>query len=130
MLSDMFTRIAFRRRRSSDDDSKGNAILMIIGLIFLIISPIVSKLIQLAVSRRREYLADATAISFTRNPDGLISALRKISSDDSDLDVASDSNAHMYIITPFKNKKKASDTSLFSTHPGINDRITALENLK
>lgn len=130
MLSDMFTRIAFRRRRSSNDDSKGNAILMIIGLIFLIISPIVSKLIQLAVSRRREYLADATAISFTRNPDGLISALRKISSDDSDLDVASDSNAHMYIITPFKNKKKASDTSLFSTHPGINDRITALENLK
>lgn len=130
MLSDMFTRIAFRSRRSSDDDSKGNAILMIIGLIFLIISPIVSKLIQLAVSRRREYLADATAISFTRNPDGLISALRKISSDDSELDVASDSNAHMYIITPFKNKKKASDTSLFSTHPGINDRITALENLK
>lgn len=130
MLSDMFTRIAFRRRRSSDDDSKGNAVLMIIGLIFLIISPIVSKLIQLAVSRRREYLADATAISFTRNPDGLISALRKISSDDSELNVASDSNAHMYIITPFKNKKKASDTSLFSTHPGINDRITALENLK
>ena len=129
MLSDMFTRIAFRsRRRSDDDDSSGNAILMIIGLIFLIISPIVSKLIQLAVSRRREYLADATAISFTRNPDGLISALRKISSDDSDMSVASDSNAHMYIVTPFKNKRKSS-SSIFSTHPGIEERIEALKNL-
>ena len=129
MLSDMFTRIAFRsRRRSDDDDSSGNAILMIIGLIFLIISPIVSKLIQLAVSRRREYLADATAISFTRNPDGLISALRKISSDDSDMNVASDSNAHMYIVTPFKNKRKSS-SSIFSTHPGIEERIEALKNL-
>ena len=129
MLSDMFTRIAFRsRRRSDDDSSSGNAILMIIGLIFLIISPIVSKLIQLAVSRRREYLADATAISFTRNPDGLISALRKISSDDSDMNVASDSNAHMYIVTPFKNKRKSS-SSIFSTHPGIEERIEALKNL-
>ncbi len=130
MLSDMFTRIAFRsRRRSSDDDSSGNAILMIIGLIFLIISPIVSKLIQLAVSRRREYLADATAVSFTRNPDGLISALIKISSDDSDMDSASNSNAHMYIVTPFKNKRKASKSSVFSTHPGIEERIEALKNL-
>lgn len=130
MLSDMFTRIAFRARRSNDDDdNRGNAILMIIGLIFLIISPIVSKLIQLAVSRRREYLADATAISFTRNPDGLISALRKISSDDSEMKVASDSNAHMYIVTPFKNKRKTTKSNLFSTHPGIEERIEALKNL-
>ena len=130
MLSDMFTRIAFRSRRSNDDDNKGNGILMIIGLIFLIISPIVSKLIQLAVSRRREYLADATAVSFTRNPDGLISALRKISSDDEELEVASNSNAHMYIVTPLKNKRKANASNLFSTHPGIEERIEALENLR
>ncbi len=130
MLSDMFSRIAFRaRRRSNDDDSRGNAILMIIGLIFLIISPIVSKLIQLAVSRRREYLADATAISFTRNPDGLISALKKISTDDSEMDVASDSNAHMYIVTPFKNKRKTNKSNIFSTHPGIEERIEAIKNL-
>ncbi|MBQ7410151.1 MAG: M48 family metallopeptidase [Clostridia bacterium] len=130
MLSDMFTRIAFRAHRSNDDDdNRGNAILMIIGLIFLIISPIVSKLIQLAVSRRREYLADATAISFTRNPDGLISALRKISSDDSEMKVASDSNAHMYIVTPFKDKRKVDKSSIFSTHPGIEERIEALKNL-
>ena len=130
MLSDMFTRIAFRAHRSDDDDNRsGNAILMLIGLVFLIISPIVSKLIQLAVSRRREYLADATAISFTRNPDGLISALRKISSDDSEMRVASDSNAHMYIVTPFKNKRKTTKSNLFSTHPGIEERIEALQNL-
>ena len=82
MLSDMFMRVSFRSRRSDNDNNSGNAILMIIGLIFLIISPIISKLIQLAVSRRREFLADATEISFTRNPVGLISALVKISSDD------------------------------------------------
>lgn len=129
MLADMCTRVSFRRR-SNDNESSGNAILMIIGLIFLIISPIVSQPIQLAVSRRREYLADATAVSFTRNPDGLISALRKISSDEEELDVASKSNAHMYIVTPFKDKRKSSRSNIFSTHPGTAERIQALENLK
>ena len=128
MLSDMFMRVSFRSRISDDDNNSGNAILMIIGLIFLIISPIISKLIQLAVSRRREFLADATAISFTRNPDGLISALVKISSDDEELDVASNSNAHMYIVTPFKEKRNKS--SLFSTHPSVEERVEALRNLK
>ena len=128
MLSYMFMRVSFRSRRSDDDNNSGNAILMIIGLIFLIISPIISKLIQLAVSRRREFLADATAISFTRNPDGLISALVKISSDDEELDVASNSNAHMYIVTPFKEKRNKS--SLFSTHPSVEERVEALRNLK
>ena len=77
MLSDIFTRRIFYGSHRDDDRDNGNALLMIIGLVFLIISPIVSQLIQLAVSRRREYLADATAVSFTRNPDGLISALQK-----------------------------------------------------
>ena len=131
MLSDMFLRVFWMPRRSNDNDrGNANAILLILGLVFLIISPIVSQLIQLAVSRRREYLADATAVSFTRNPDGLISALRKISSDDSELDVASNSNAHMYIVTPFKNKRKTSKSNLFSTHPAIEERIEALENLR
>lgn len=130
MLSDTFLRITYRSRRRNDDNDKGNAILMLIGFVCLIISPIVSQLIQLAVSRRREYLADATAVSFTRNPDGLISALRKISSDDEELDVASNSNAHMYIVTPFKNKRKTNKSNLFSTHPGIEERIEALEKLR
>lgn len=131
MLSDIFTRMSFRTRRKNDSDNGTvNLILMVIGAIFLIISPIVSQLIQLAVSRRREYLADATAVSFTRNPDGLISALKKLGSDDTELDVASKSNAHMYIVTPFKNKKKSDKSNLFSTHPGIQERIEALRNLQ
>ena len=128
MLSDWFLRITFRRRRNDDDNA--NPIIMIIGLICLIVSPIVSKLIQLAVSRRREYLADATAVSFTRNPDGLISALRKISADDTTMETASEGSAHMFIVTPFKNKRKANKSSLFSTHPGIEERIQAIEDLK
>ena len=119
MLSDMFLRVTFR-----------SAVLMIIGLIFLIISPLVSQLIQLAVSRRREYLADATAISFTRNPDGLISALLKISGDSAELENASNSSAHMFIVTPLKNKRKTDRSSLFSTHPAIEERVEALRNLK
>lgn len=126
MLSDMFTRSFIYRRRDNDSEGKGNAILMIIGLICLILSPIFAKLLQLAVSRRREYLADSTAIQFTRNPDGLISALEKISSDPNELSTASNATAHMYISEPFK--KKAS--SWLSTHPPIEDRIEALKNLK
>ena len=131
MLSDILFRSRIRTNRDDDRDNKSSieAILLIIGLIFLILSPIISKLIQLAVSRRREYLADATAVSFTRNPDGLISALQKISSDDSKLEVASESNAFMYIESPFKNKRKEV-SSLFSTHPSVSERVAALENLK
>lgn len=131
MLSDIFTRTMFHSsKRDRDEDNKGNGILMIIGLVFLILSPIISNLIQLAVSRRREYLADATAIGFTRNPDGLISALKKISADDSKLDVASQSNAYMYIANPFPQKRVKEMSSLFSTHPSVEERVAALENLR
>lgn len=131
MLSDILFRSRFRGKRNNDNDSHSSfeVVLMIVGLIFLILSPIISNLIQLAVSRRREYLADATAVSFTRNPDGLISALKKISEDDSELDVASQSNAFMYIENPFKKKRKEA-SSLFSTHPSVAERVAALENLK
>ena len=131
MLSDILFRSRFRGRRNDDNDSHNSLeiILMLVGLILLILSPIISNLIQLAVSRRREYLADATAVSFTRNPDGLISALKKISEDDSELDVASQSNAFMYIENPFKKKRKEA-SSLFSTHPSVAERVTALENLR
>ena len=126
MLSDMFARTFLYRRNDRDSDNKGNGIIMLIGLICLIISPIFAKLLQLAVSRRREYLADATAVQYTRNPDGLISALIKISSDPNELTNASNSTAHMYISNPFRDKK----TNLFSTHPSIDDRIEALKNIK
>lgn len=126
MLSDMFTRSFIYHDRDRDSDNNGNALLMLLGLICLIISPLFAQLLQLAVSRRREYLADATAVQFTRNPDGLISALVKISSDPNELQNASKSTAHMYISNPFRNKK----TNLFSTHPAIEDRIEALKNIK
>lgn len=131
MLSDIFTRTMLHSSKSDrDDDNKGNGILMLIGFVFLILSPIISNLIQLAVSRRREYLADATAVGFTRNPDGLISALKKISADDSKLDVASQSNAYMYIANPFPKKRVKQASSLLSTHPSVEERVAALENLR
>ena len=102
-------------------------LLIILGLIALILSPIASRLIQLAVSRRREYLADATSVQMTRNPDAMISALEKISSDDSEMYQASQSSAHMFISNPFKGKKL---TTLLQTHPAIEDRIEAIEKLR
>ena len=83
---------------------------------------------QLAISRKREFLAYATAIQFTRNPDGLISALQKISGDPNQLNIANKATENMYIVNPFRNKKKASN--LWSTHPSIEDRVEALRNLK
>ncbi len=131
MISDIFMRSMFYSSKGNkDNDSKGNGILLLVGLIFLILSPIISNLIQLAVSRRREYLADSTAIQFTRNPDGLISALKKISEDDSKLDVASNSNSYMYIENPFPKKRRKKASNLLSTHPSVEDRIRALENLR
>ena len=129
MLSDWFTRITFwGGTRDRDDDNKGNGILMLIGLIFLILAPIFGKLMQLAISRKREFLADSTAIEFTRNPDGLISALQKISGDPNELKVANNATENMYIANPFRGKKSSS--SLWSTHPSIEDRVEALRNIK
>ncbi len=135
MLSDMFSRALFWGGFDNDRDSnsKGNAILMILGLIFLILSPIFGSLMQLALSRKREFLADSTAVELTRNPDGLISALQKLDADDNQLATANSATANMYIVNPFKKntkegKKKSS--SLWSTHPSIDDRIEALRNLK
>ena len=131
ILSDWFTRISFyggRRGRDRDNDNNGNAIIMLIGLIFLILAPIFGQLMQLAISRKREFLADATAIEFTRNPDGLISALEKISADPNELKVVNKATENMYIANPFRNKKKSSD--LWSTHPSTEARIEALKNLK
>ena len=88
---------------------------------------------QLALSRRREFLADASAVELTRNPDGLISALQKLDSDPNELKSANNATAYMYIVSPFKANAtdgKKRKTSLFSTHPSIDDRIEAIRNLK
>lgn len=135
MLADMFSRVLFwgGLDRDNDSDSKANGILMIIGLIFLILSPIFGSLMQLALSRKREFLADATAVEFTRNPDGLISALEKLENDPNQLKTANSATANMYIVNPFKKdtkEGKKKTTSIWSTHPSTQDRIEALRNLK
>lgn len=133
MISDTFSRILFwGGTKDRDSDSKANGVLMLIGLVFLILSPIFGTLMQLALSRKREYLADSTAIEFTRNPDGLISALQKLDADTNELRTANSATANMYIVNPFKKngergKKKTS--SLWSTHPSTEDRIANLRNL-
>lgn len=133
MLSDMFTRICFYgRRRNDDDDNKGSSILMLVGLIFLILGPIFGKIMQMAISRRREFLADATAVEITRNPQGLISALKKLDSDSNELRFANNATAHMYIVNPFKDSpdKKKRKAGLLDTHPSIDERIEALANIQ
>ena len=134
MLSDLFSRALFwGGLNDRDSDSKANGILMIIGLIFLILSPIFGSLMQLALSRKREFLADSTAVEFTRNPDGLISALEKLENDPNQLETANSATANMYIVNPFKkdakNGKKRT-TNIWSTHPSTADRIEALRNLR
>ena len=134
MLSDLFSRALFwGGMKDRDSDSKANGILMLVGLVFLILAPIFGSLMQLALSRKREFLADSTAVEFTRNPDGLISALEKLENDPNQLKTANNATANMYIINPFKknakNGKKRS-TNIWSTHPSTADRIEALRNLK
>ena len=132
MISDLFVRSMFwGGGRNDDDDNKGNAILMVIGLILLILSPILGKIMQMALSRNREYLADATAAEITRNPQGLISALRKLDSDPNELKTANKATANLFIVTPFREKKNGKKKAgLFDTHPSIDDRIEALQNIQ
>ena len=134
MISDMVSRALFWGIGDDrdNDDNGGNAIIMLIGLIFLILSPIFGTLMQLALSRKREFLADATAVELTRNPQGLISALQKLEDDENQLQTANSATANMYIVNPFKKntregRKKSS--SLWSTHPSTEDRIEALRNI-
>lgn len=135
MLSDTVSRLLFWSSfdNDRDNDNKANGFLMIIGLVCLILSPIFGSLMQLALSRKREFLADSTAIEFTRNPDGLISALQKLENDPNQLETANSATANMYIVNPFKKNTaegRRKSSSLWSTHPSTEDRIEALRNLK
>ncbi|TSC56443.1 MAG: hypothetical protein G01um101418_350 [Parcubacteria group bacterium Gr01-1014_18] len=125
ILSDFFTHRLFWSSR--DDRENMNPFFMIAGIILAILSPIIAMLIQLAISRKREFLADASAALLTRYPDGLASALRKISGSDIPLETANSSTAHLFISNPFG--KKFSISSLFSTHPPIEERIKELEKM-
>lgn len=127
LLSNIFLRSMHHGR-----SSRGNAqaIFLLIGLFFAVLSPLVATLIQLAVSRKREYLADASAALITRYPDGLANALEKIAADSKPLNTASNATAHLFISSPFKNKdRKAFLASLFNTHPPIEERIKILRSM-
>ena len=118
------------RRRSRDDRGSGGAgaILIVVGLVLAVMAPFFATIIQLAISRKREFLADASGAMLTRYPAGLASALRKISADTEPLEAANKATAHLYIVNPLKDIKGAVN-KLFSTHPPIEERIAALEKM-
>lgn len=130
MLSDWITRYMFFGRRSSRDrkSGSGGAILLVIAIVLAVIAPILAKLIQMAVSRKRELMADARAAEYTRNPEGLASALEKIAGSSIKLETATRATAHMFISNPFKDFSKKS-SALFSTHPPIESRIRLLRSM-
>lgn len=129
LLSDFFLRSLWFGGR--DRENKGGTIFMILALAAAILAPIIAMLIQLAVSRRRELLADASAVILTRYPEGLASALQKISSDKEILEVANRGTAHLYIINPLKGDQAVGwFAGLFNTHPPIPVRIKALREME
>lgn len=127
LVSDVFLRSMFYGRRSNNR-GKGGGVLIIIGLILAILSPIIAKLMHLAISREREYLADASAALMTRYPEGLVKALQKISADHEPLEVANKATAHLYIENPLRNEKGMKWLNkLFSTHPPMEERLRRLK---
>jgi len=128
LVSDMFLRASlFGGGRSNSDDSKGNAVLMIISVALIVLAPIVATLLQLAISRKREFLADASGALLTRYPEGLANALRKIGGYAAPMRRANNATAHLYISNPFGPRAAASSIAkLFMTHPPMEERIRAL----
>lgn len=112
-----------------DRDRKGGGVLAIVGIVLLILSPIIAQLIQLAISRKREFLADATGALLTRYPEGLASALQKINSAGIPMQSANDATAHLYISNPFGAKVRTGLHKLFMTHPPVEDRVKALTGM-
>jgi len=117
-----------RRRSNRSGGGAAGGILILVGLALAVLSPFIATIIQLAVSRKREFLADASGAMLTRYPAGLASALRKIAADKEPLEAANKATAHLYIVNPLKDIKGAVNR-LFSTHPPIEERIAALEKM-
>ncbi|MBI3397241.1 M48 family metallopeptidase [Candidatus Woesebacteria bacterium] len=131
LLGDWFLRMSWFGGRSRDKE-EGNlgAVFMFLGIIFALLSPIVSQIVQLAISRRREFMADSGSVEITRQPEGLILALQKISKDIEPLEAANKATAHLYIVNPFKEGRRGAVTwfsHLFDTHPPVEERIKALK---
>ncbi len=130
LISDFFLRgLWFGAGRRREGGGQAQIIMIIIALALAILAPLFARLLQLSISRQREYLADATAVQFTRNPRGLADALQKISGDHEVLEVANRATAHLYIVNPIKKFEKRA-RGLFSTHPPIEERIKILRSLE
>jgi len=128
LLSDWFIYLRF----FGDDDNNSNWIFVLVGIVLALLSPLIASLIQLAISRKREYLADADSALLTRNPDGLARALEDISKDKEPLEVANKATAHLYIANPLKDhegSKRGKLSGLFDTHPPVEDRVKALRDM-
>ena len=133
LLTDLFLRFTWfgagaRSGNKGKGEGAGGAIILLIALAMAILAPIAAKLIQLAISRRREYLADSSGALLTRYPEGLASALEKISKDKEPLEVANKATAHLYIVNPLKAHQSGMN-GLFSTHPPVEKRIAMLRSM-
>jgi heat shock protein HtpX len=139
LIADVFLRFTFwggmmgggGRRRGSSEGGGGQlaAIMFIVAIVLAIIAPIFAYLVQFAISRHREYLADASGVELTRDPLGLASALQKIADDPEPLRTANRATAHLYIANPLRGKKAKSSAGLFDTHPPIQERIRILREM-
>lgn len=127
LLADVLLRTRIRGRSDREEGNLG-AILFVVGIVMAILSPIVAQLIQLAISRRREFLADASGAAITKYPEGLAKALEKISADKEPLEAANKATAHLYFANPLKNHRDSIGwfAGLFNTHPPVKERIKAL----
>ena len=132
LISDFFLRglwFGGGRGRQREGGSQIQLIMIVVAIVLAVLAPLFARLLQLSISRQREYLADATAIQLTRNPKGLADALQKISGDREVLEVANRATAHLYIVNPIKKFEKRAK-GLFSTHPPIEERIQILRSLE
>ena len=132
LLGDWLLRASWFGGRSRNSEDRGSgAIFLILGLVLALLSPVIAQVIQLAISRRREFLADASSVKLTRQPSGLISALKKLGADKEPLEAANKATAHLYITNPLKNRHDARGwfANMFNTHPPLSDRIKVLEQM-
>ena len=132
LLSDWIMRSYFwgggRKRRDDGGGGQGQVILLVVGMVLALLAPLIAQLVRLAISRKREFLADASGAMLTRYPKGLADALRKLDADPDPLEAANKATAHMYIVNPLK-EYGGMVNRLFSTHPPIEERIRALEKM-
>jgi len=133
LLSDLFMRWSFfggrGRQREGRNSGQAQLIIFVIAIVLAILSPIIAQLIKLAISRKREYLADAGSAMITRNPEALARALEKLTADTEPLEAANKATAHMYIINPLKEYEGSSRgwfAGMFMTHPPVEERVAAL----